>query len=362
MSPDTRLKVLRSRKAVAFAATAAALAVAVSVPASSTARPAAAKGDGNYAMITASTTQNAFIEMALGAKAAAGHLGVNLKEAAPNGVNPPVEVQQFQAAEHTSKDGIAAMTTDPNIFIRPFADAVKKGIPVVAVDAAPLTGSNVTTFVGNSNTQVGQILGKAMLAKIPVGAKGEVVLGNDIPGLPLLGLRLDGMKAALHAARPGLTFLGPYNTGSEPTQNYNSWSALVKAHPNAIAYLAPGDQDAVSLYKIQKQTGKHLLVGACDVDPTALLAVQQGYVYALADPQHWLKGYIAISLLAQAKDTGKLLKGWFNPGAGLITKANVGDIIKRQANSGTRNAYYKATAAKELANPAKYIKPLNQAN
>jgi ribose transport system substrate-binding protein len=361
MSLDSKPRSIRSRTVVLLSVSllAAGLLTLV-VPGSSLGK---AKGSGNYAMLTASTTQNAFIEMALGAKAAADDLGANLKEAAPTGINPPVEVQMFQAAENTSKDGIAVMTVDPNIFVRPFKDAIGKGIPIVAVDAAPLPASGVTTFVGNSNTNVGESLGRAILTQIPAGTKGEVVMGNDVPGLPLLQQRLDGMKKVLSAARPGLKFLGPYNVGAEPTDNYNHWAALVKAHPNAVAYLAPGDQDAVSMYKIQRQTGKHYLVGACDVDPTALLAVKSGYVYALADPQHWLKGYVAISLLVKAHNTGKPLpKGWFNPGDGLITKANIDQVIARQKDNKSREAFYKAKVTAELKNPSKYIKPLAQAN
>src|ERR1700728_1886964 len=47
------------------------------------------------AVVTASTTQNAFQEMADGAEAAAEHEGVSMSSSAPNGVNPTQEVSQF---------------------------------------------------------------------------------------------------------------------------------------------------------------------------------------------------------------------------------------------------------------------------
>jgi ribose transport system substrate-binding protein len=334
-----------------------------SASATTSATTSAAKKTPNLAMITASTTQNAFEEMADGATEAAAVLGVHLTEAAPNGVNPTQEVQELQSAEQTSKDGIAVMTTAPSDFIRPFASAVSAGIPIVAVDAAPLPGSNVNTFVGNSNTQVGELMAEQIIKKIPANATGEVVIGNDIPGLPLLQLRIDGMIKVLKASRPGLKIVGPFNVGSEPTQNYDNWVNVVKAHPNAVAYLAPGDQDAVSLFRIEKQNGTHYLVGACDVDPIALQAVQQGYVDALGDPEHFLKGYMATWLLYQHAVNGTALPtGWLNPGAGVITKANVASIVTREKNNANRLAWYKAIIAKETANPSAYIKPLKQAN
>jgi ABC-type sugar transport system substrate-binding protein len=321
--------------------------------------PKKAAADVTLAMITATTTQNAFQEMAFGAKAAAAIEGVRLNSAAPNGINGPQEVQLFQAATQTSKDGIATMTTTPDLFVRPFSQAVARGIPQVSVDTPPPAGSNVTTFVGNDNVEVGKTLADAMLDKIPADAKGEIVLGNPIPGLPVLDLRVQGMKQVLRQKRPGIKLVGPLNTGPEPTQNFNAWQGIVKAHPDALAFMDPGDQAAVSLARIQQQTGKNLLVGGADVDPVALQAVKDGRVYALADPEHWLKGYIAIALLARHARDGKALpKGWWNPGASLVNATNIDEILRRQKSNATRTAYYKATVDKELANPSQYLSPL----
>ena len=44
----------------------------------------------------------------------------------------------------------------------------------------------MTTFVGNDNVELGEMLATAMLEKIPENATGELVLGNPIPGLPVL--------------------------------------------------------------------------------------------------------------------------------------------------------------------------------
>ena len=54
--------------------------------------------------------------MALGAAAAAKVSGITLSNVAPPGANGPQQVQQFQAAENTSKDGIALATLFPDLF------------------------------------------------------------------------------------------------------------------------------------------------------------------------------------------------------------------------------------------------------
>jgi ribose transport system substrate-binding protein len=318
----------------------------------------------HLAIIVADSTENAFQEMTDGGVSAAAHIpGVKISTAAPAAVNPSQEVSMFQSAQQTSKDGIALMTVTPPAFVRPFAQAVQAGVPVVAVDAPGLPGSNVTTFVGNSNTEIGAGVANAMLAKIPSGATGTVVIGNPIPGLPLLQARINGFISVIKAKRPSLKIAGPFNVGNEPTDNYNHWNSLLQKYPNGVAYFDPGDQGAISLARIEKATGKKLLVGACDVDPAALQGVKNGYVYVLGDPHHFLKGYIAITLLAQHAQQGKALpQGWFNPGFGLVTAANINQIIAREQSNDTRYAYYKPILDQELANPSAYIKPLAQAN
>jgi ribose transport system substrate-binding protein len=310
------------------------------------------------AVVTASTTQNAFQEMAAGAEAAAEHEGVSISASAPNGVNPTQEVSQFQAAAHTSKNGIAIMTTAPEDFVRAYNQAIEENVPVVTMDAPPPPGTKVTTYVGNNNIAVGEALATYMLKKLP--KTGEVVIGNDIPGLILLELRIKGMENVLKKERPGLKIAGPYAVGSEPAENYDHWSNLVKSHPHAVAFMAPGDQDAVSMFRIQKQTGVHYLVGACDVDPIALEAVKQGYVDALGDPYHYMKGFIAGTLLAEHAKTGKpLTAGWWNPGQGIVTSENVDEVIKRESSVANKYAFFEPLIKKELADPAAYLKPLS---
>jgi ABC-type sugar transport system substrate-binding protein len=334
----------------------AALTVGVSTSGASKSKP-------SLAMITAASDQNAFQEMADGAKVAAQNNGDKLSEAAPPSVtqDATTEVQEFQSAESTAKDGIAVMTTDPPDFAQPEAQAEANGIPVVAVDACSLPTANVPTCVANDNQAVGFAIGKKLTSQIPKNSAGTVVVGDDIPQLQLLGYRIQGMENALKAYDPNLQFTQTYNVTADPTSNQQQWSSLVSQYPNAVAYIAPGDQDAVSFVNIEKQTGKHYLVIACDVDPVALKGVQQGQIYGLGDPEHFLKGYFAIWLLSQHAKGKSLIKGWWNPGDGTITKSNIKAIMKRETSNATRYAFYKSIITKETKNPSKYIKSLSAA-
>ncbi|QXJ26776.1 sugar ABC transporter substrate-binding protein [Actinomadura graeca] len=314
--------------------------------------------------IYASTTQNPFQEMAFGAKAAAAADGkVTLNAAAPTGVNGPAQVQLFRSAIRNSRDGIGLQSLAPDLFVRPLVQADDDGVPTVAVDAAPPAGTKTTLFVGNSNTEVGRALGEEFIKRVPKDAKGEVVIGNDIPGLRLLEQRIEGLTAVIKKERPNLTIKGPFDAKSEPTDNYNAWNSIVKANPNAMAYLGVGGQDGVSLPLIQKQTGRKFLAGSCDIDPAALKAVKDGSLFALSSPEHWLKGYVALQLLIDHQRKGtKLPEGWWNPGTLVINSANIDEIMKRQVNEQSRTAYFKAITQQQLSDPSKYLKPLEQAN
>jgi ribose transport system substrate-binding protein len=316
----------------------------------------------NLAFVYPTTTTNFAQEMALGAKAAAADTpGVKLTESAPAAVDGPKEVQLFQAATRTSKDGVAMMTLTPDLFQRPLQTAAAQNVPLVGVDTPPPEGALDTEklLVANSNVEIGQDLAKALLPKIPKDAKGEILIGTDTPGLIVLEQRNQGFQQVIKKERPGIKFL-VFDAKQSPTDNFNTWSAQVKAHPNAIAYVGPGSQAAVSLTRIQKQKGqKKLLVGADDLDPVALEGVKDGYVEALVSPEHWLKGYLAVKLMAQAAQSGKPLpEGLWNPGALIVNAKNIDKILARQQSPASRTAYFKPIVDQQLANQDKYLVPM----
>jgi ribose transport system substrate-binding protein len=357
-----RLTRSTGRLGIAFAI---ALVVAAATAATSLARPSSPTADTvHLAFIYPGAFANFAQEMALGAKAAAQHTpGVKFTEAGPPNNDGNAQVQLFQDATRTSKDGIAWMTLFPQLFIRP-VQQVQSSIPLVAVDVPPPSGTKVTTFVGNSNTQLGQALAAQLFKQPGFNCKsgGQILVGTDTPGLPPLVARNEGFSKAVKAKCPKVTFYN-FDSKQTATDNFNAWSAAVRSHPNALAYVGPGSEDAVSLAQIQRQTGKHLLAGADDLDPVALQGVKQGYIFALISPEHWLKGFIAMKLLAKhAQDGAALPTGWWNPGYLVVNKANITKILHRQSSAANQYKYFAPIAAKELAHPSKYIKPFSKIN
>jgi ABC-type sugar transport system substrate-binding protein len=317
--------------------------------------------EAKLAFVYPTTTTNFAQEMALGAKAAADDTpGVELTESAPANVDGPKQVQLFQAAVRTSSDGVAMMTLTPELFIRPLQEAGDDGVPLIAVDVPSPAGTEdaVKLLIGNSNVEIGQELARSLLDEIPEDAEGEVMIGTDTPGLPVLEQRNEGFIEVMKQERPGLEPI-VFDAKQSPTDNYNTWSAQVKAHPDAIAYVGPGSQAAVSLSRIQRRTGQELLVGACDLDQVAMEGVEDGLVKALVSPEHWLKGYLAIKLLANAKlEDEALPEGMWNSGALIVNADNIDDILARQQSPETRAEYFKAEVDKQLSSPDDYLGPM----
>jgi len=315
----------------------------------------------NVAFVYWNTANAAFQEMAMGVKQAVKESkGAKLVSTAPNGTNPSQVVSMFQSSSQTSKNGIVLQALTPDLFLRPIKAATDAGIPVIAIDAAPPKNAGVDLFVSNDNVDLGRQLAREILKSIPANAKGKIIIGNSNPGVPPLVARMDGMIEVIKAQRPGVTILGPLDTKGatgSPSDVFGAWNSIVRANPDALAYLSPSNTDAGQLALIERQTGKKLLVGGCDLEPSALEAVKEGSVKVLISPEHWLKGYIAMKLLLDNAQTGaKIPAGFWNSGSLVVTSANVDRVLARQKSEASRALALVPVAKKQLAAPSAYLK------
>src|SRR5258708_36366331 len=111
------------------------------------------------------------------------------------------------------------------------------------------------------------------IARMLKDAKGSVVIGDPIPGVPVLAYRVQGIKQVFQQSRPDLKVLGQSDTKADPQQNFDAWNNLVKAHPDAVAYLGVGDQDNVALARIKRANHGTYLSGAFHLTQPALPSV-----------------------------------------------------------------------------------------
>lgn len=309
----------------------------------------------HIAFIGADGSQNFAQEMLKGAEAAGEEFGVDVQATAPTSLDGPAQVRMVEDAMRTAPDGIAIETLTPDLLIRTEANAVKQGIPVVAVDTPPLEGAGVTSYVGNDNTEGGKLLaGEAIRRLKEKGVTtGTAVVASPIPGVPTLDQRAEGMKSAIQAALPGFKVVGPVESAPDPTSNYTTWSNLVAANSDANVFMDAGDAALSSLARINQAKGNKYLTGAFDLNDAGLQAISKGVDFATGDPQHFLKGYLATrALIENALGKEKLFTGWWVVPTVLVTKDNVDAVISRQAGSvSDKLAAFRKTADTMIAEP-----------
>lgn len=319
--------------------------------------------DLKIAFIAADGSQNFTQEMLEGARAAGDELGVNVQAIAPTKLDGPAQVKMFEDAMRTATDGIAIMTLTPDLLTRPESRAVAQDIPVLSVDVPPLPGSNVTAYLGNDNVAAGAMLAQAAIDQLKADGTttGKAVVASPIPGVAPLDNRAKGMAQAFQQNLSGFTVVGPVASAPDPTANFSTWSNLVAANSDASVFLDSGDAANASLARINRDAGNKYLTGAFHLNEAGLQAVKDGVNFASADPEHFLKGYLATRLLIEnALGKNKLPDGWWVSTAHLVTKDNVDEIIARQQSRQSRLDWYRPTIDEQMKNPP--IKPLDQAN
>lgn len=278
--------------------------------------------------------------------------GVQDEVDGPDIVDGAKQLQIFQDLTGTAKGGISVFTLSPELFAGPLADAVRSGIPVIAVDSPPLPASGVTLFVGNDNYELGKMLADLVIAELPADATGRIVIGTSSPGVPVLALRARGIRDEIKAKLPGVTPFGPLDTKQEVAANEAAWRTLVKVNPQALAFIGTGDADGWNLAKIRRGTNGTWLAGAFDLDPKSLAAVKRGDL-VLVSPEHFIKGEVAGRLQAQhAKDGKPLPEGWiYTPGLA-VNRDNIDEVVTRQASPQAKAAGLAAEIDKIMAGSA----------
>jgi ribose transport system substrate-binding protein len=316
-------------------------------------------GTRQVAFVVANSKLNFAMQMSEGFRAGVSRVaGVAGQVAGPEIVDGQKQLQMFQDLTKTAKDGISVFTLTPEIFTQPLADAVEAGIPVIAVDNPPLPTSGVKLFIGNDNYELGRLLARQAIAKLPADATGKIVIGTSSPGVKVLARRAKGLRDELKAKLPGVMVLGPFDTKQEVAANRAAWKTLTTVNPTALAFLGTGDADGWNLTDIRRTTKATWVAGAFDLDPKSLAAVKAGAL-VLVSPEHFMKGEVAGRLQAQhAKDGKPLPEGWlYIPGIAVNT-GNIDAVIARQATS---EATAKAVAAQvdSILGDASYLRKMS---
>ena len=331
--------------------------------ASASAKSPAAPGTKHMAVIVADLSVGALSLMAGGSVFAASDVGgIDMTVLGPKQTDTAKEVQMFEGAVSQSRDGVVLENLAPPAFTQPMAQAVAKGVPVVALDTEPSPGSNVTLYVGNDNYVLGVSLAQEAMKYLPRQASGTIVVNDATRGVPVFEMRAKGIMDTLSKALPRVKVIEVYSQCMDAGTCSASLLPVMRANPHALAFLGTADADSYTLAQLKKQLGGKYLTAAFDLDPRTLQAVKDGTNFCTVSPEHFLKGYIATRLLAEAVKTGRpLLKGWFDE-PGLVVDQNLVDIITtRQSSDANMRTWFRPEIARIFANINSYMKPMSAA-
>jgi ribose transport system substrate-binding protein len=305
---------------------------------------------------------------AQGGKDAAAAVGnVDFSVAGPANIDPPTEAKIFQQIVATKPDGIALHELPPDLFTRLVKDATQSGITVLPYTIAPAADSTSTTFVGDDGVELGRTaadrIAAALIASHGVNVRGQVITGICVPGLSVLTQRLQGVKEELAKKLPNVTVLDPFDSKTDPAQDYVVWQQAAAAHPDALAMVSPCEADNENLTKIKRDSHASWLVVSFDIDEPVLQGIKDGTVLAIVPLSSYVHGYVATRLLAQSLQAGKNLPaGWVRMPIVPIDSSNVDAIITRESSVANERSYWKPYIDKIFATDPVATLPLTQAS
>jgi ABC-type sugar transport system substrate-binding protein len=280
--------------------------------------------------------------MVRGAEAAGKDYGIKIDVAASENADTMQQIGLFEGQISKGVKAIVVFCVDAQSWVVPINEAVDNGAIVLGSNSG-VRDSKQSAFVGISGYTDGLLLGEEIkkLAELE-GKTGKVVLGNCVPGLPVLENRVKGLLESL-ADKPEWEIVGPLDSGLTPDATYAFWENAYNANPDMIMAIGSCSLDLPALYKLKLKypDAKFVTIGY-DLEPDALKGIQEGS-HAITLGQHpYLQGYLPVMAIAEHLVNGNpLAQGWIDSGKEVITKANVDEVMERETNPEVENTWYK---------------------
>ncbi|MGA3220920.1 MAG: substrate-binding domain-containing protein [Acidimicrobiales bacterium] len=222
--------------------------------------------------------------------------------------------------------GIATTLIDPTAFNSPVANALSKGIPVIAYNADE-PGNDRMAYVGQNNITAGQAAAKRIVASGLV-SKGDLVAGViATPGTGNIQPRIDGAKPIFVAAGYDFKEVGTSATQAQEEPLLEQWY-LGNKDVKAFYCVDSGDSIAAATVIGKYNLGGKVGGSGWDIGPPVLQQVQENHLLFTIDQQAYLQGFIPTVQLFLYAISGGLMKPCnTDTGLGFVTSANVGPYL-----------------------------------
>jgi simple sugar transport system substrate-binding protein len=261
-------------------------------------------------------------------------------------------VSAFDTAISGGADGIAIALTDSAAFVDPTKRALAKGIPVIAYNAtAP--NNYPLTYVGQDLFQSGFLMGQRIANDVK---SGTILVGISQPGGNNVQPRLDGIKAALRQAAPGVT-VQSVNTGAAQAGELNAMTAAYSGHTDAKGLYAVDAGSTASIAQLiaSKSLIGKIHAGGFDTLDDTITGVKSGALDFTIDQSAYLQGFLPVLYLYLYRLTGTLVTPpSTDTGLTFVTKANAGlyASANNRVEGGTSNNLIPMPASIPLPPPS----------
>ncbi|OCC06935.1 sugar ABC transporter substrate-binding protein [Labrys sp. WJW] len=258
------------------------------------------------------------------AQLAADQLGVKIEFRNPTGGDLSEMGRLIDQAAASKPTAIIATVPDENIVSDPLSNAVAAGIPVVIVNSGSAEIAKkigALRYIGQAEYDAGKAAGEqAKAAQVK-----SFLCVNHFYQHPVSHQRCKGFADGLGVP------LGDQeiDSGTDPNDVVNRSAAFLKAHPDTQAILTLGPTSADPMIKWVKDqgAGDKYYFASFDLSRDIVAAMKDGTVKVAIDQQPFLQGYDAVTVLTNYARYGVLQANDVASGPGLITKANIDQVL-----------------------------------
>lgn len=284
-----------------------------------------------FTLVNHVTTNSFFTPTRYGAQDACTLLGCSYDWTGSQNSIVKEMVQAMDTAIDRGVNGIGIPVIDPTAFNDPTNKALSKGIPVIAYNANPPTGSTNASmaYIGQDLFQAGVEAGNRILKVVKKGDLVACMIAT--PGTGNIQPRSDGAKSVLQPAGINYVEVATGATQGPEIPAVQSWYE--------------GHQDVKFMYAVDSGSG--IAVATCvaknnlaskgisgsgwDVGTPTLQQVQKGALAFTIDQQAYIQGFYTILQLFLYNVSGGLVRpAPTNTGLLFVTKDNVSPYLSSQ--------------------------------
>ncbi len=283
-----------------------------------------------------------------GAEDAGKDLGVTVDVFGEAGFDIPTHQAFFESAMNAGYDGIAVIPNGGDPWNPLLDQAVSAGIPIATANNTALN-STVDLWVGQDEYNSGILVAQEMQKALDAAGvtEGQIVIGNCLPGNPVLVARSDGIRSVFDGT--GFELTQDNDTKLDNTENYNIWDSLATANPDAVAMIGLCSLDPPNMAQVKERGDYEWLAGGYDLETPTLEAIQDGLLTVSAGQQPYLQGYLPVLALVQEIRDGTHISGWLEVPTDIVTAENVEDFMPRESDAQVQRDFYAAYIAEHFA-------------